>query len=107
MTHPRQRSAEDVLKDVLELTGATMAGLRHHEMGPRANPARRFAVWALNRSSVLSQREVGKMLNVSYAQVTRLLTRLRQARPAEPLAGWMSDWLADEAGKAQVSSAGV
>ena len=40
MTHPRQRSAEDVLKDVLELTGATMAGLIKRCRVTSANGAR-------------------------------------------------------------------
>lgn len=106
-THPRLRDPGEVLEEVLGVTGATLADLKRAEMGPRANPARRFAIWALSRSSVLSQREVGKMLNASYGQVTALLGRLRKRGAPEPLRGWMSDWRAEEAGKAQVSSAGV
>lgn len=103
--HVRHRPTDEVLDQVLKLTGATMADLKRVEMGPRANPERRFAIWALSRSSALNQREVGKVLNVSYDQVTRLLGRLRKHGAKDPVAGWMKDWREQEAG--YVSSAGV
>ena len=103
--YTRQRPAADVLKEVLEISNATLDDLKRREIGPGANPARRFAIWALNRSSELTQREISHMLEVPYHQVTRFLGRLRREHPAEPLAGWVKNWLSREG--TQVSSAGA
>lgn len=104
-SHARNRPTEEVLQEVMALTGATMAELKRTEMGPRANPARRFAIWALCHSGTLSQREVGKVLDASHEQVARLLGRLRKDGANEPMAGWMKEWQARE--EDYVSSAGV
>jgi hypothetical protein len=93
----RLRTADDVLAEVLVLTGARREDLLRSRRGPRANPARRFAIWALNRSSELSQREISTLLRVSFAQVVSLLGRLRHAEAPEPLSAWIRTWLAREA----------
>jgi putative transposase len=103
--HYRQRPVNEVLAEVCELTGAGVAELRQSQQGPGANPPRRFAIWALNRSAAVSQREIARLLKVPYHQVTRLLSRLRKTAPPEPLASWMKDWRGREGD--HVSSAGV
>jgi DNA-directed RNA polymerase specialized sigma24 family protein len=85
-----------VLAEVMRLTGAEAASLRRRVRGAAANPARRFAIWALNRSSELSQREIAQELGVPLSQVVGLLWRLRNGYASEPLYGWMSTWLAGE-----------
>ncbi|MBN2495706.1 MAG: transposase [Deltaproteobacteria bacterium] len=92
----RLRPADEVLADVLAITGVKRADLDKQIRGPRANPARRFAVWALNRSSELSQREIGALLGASYAQVISLLGRLRRGKVQEPLRTWMERWIVSE-----------
>jgi REP element-mobilizing transposase RayT len=94
----RQRLAEEVLADICELTGAMVEELKVRQMGPGANPARRFAVWALNRSAAISQRGIGELLKVPHHQVTRLLGRIRKGGASEPVAGWMNAWLRREGG---------
>ncbi|NMB75944.1 MAG: MarR family transcriptional regulator [Myxococcales bacterium] len=89
----------------MQICGCTIEDLRRRSMGPGANPARRFAIWALNRSSELTQGQIAKALGVQYHQVTRLLGRLRNGGHREPLTGWINLWLAREPKK--VSSAGV
>ncbi|HUU02680.1 MAG TPA: transposase [Myxococcota bacterium] len=91
--HHRQRPVMEVLAEICNLTGATEEELKMKQNGPGANPSRRFAVWALNRSAVISQHGIGKLLNVPYNQVTRLLGRIRKEGASEPVAGWMNTWL--------------
>jgi len=91
--HHRQRPVEEVLAEICNLTGATVEDLKMRQMGPGANPSRRFAVWALNRSAVISQHGIGKLLKVPYSQVTRLLSRIRKEGASEPVVGWMNTWL--------------
>jgi REP element-mobilizing transposase RayT len=92
----RQRPVKEVLAEICDLTGATMKKLKVNQMGPGANPARRFAVWALNRSANISQREISELLAVPYHQVTRLLSRIRAGGLSEPLASWIHAWLGRE-----------
>lgn len=95
-TYSRHRPAADVIQEVLEISNATLDEVQQRKMGPGANPARRFAIWALDHSSELTQREIGRMLNVPYHQVTRLLSRLRKGPVNEPVASWIKKWLSRE-----------
>jgi len=92
-SHPRLRNSDIVLEEICKLCAVTTKGLRKSRKGPGANPERRFAIWALNRSSDLCQREIAKHLNVSYHQVTRLLSRMRKQDPNEPVKRWIDIWL--------------
>ena len=95
-SHHRLRDADDVLEEVFRLCKTDLTELRRAQMGPRANPKRRFAIWALNRSSVLSQREIAKLLNGSLHQVSRLLSRMRHSKPLEPVGKWIDEWTGKE-----------
>lgn len=77
----------DVLAVVVSLTGATLSSIRSTCRGPRANPARRLAVWALAEHARLTHREIGVELSMSMHQVANVLRRLRQ-RPTAELLGW-------------------
>ncbi len=87
---------ERVLARVRDITGASQEDLMCQELGPRANPARRFAIWALYRSSGLTHRELGEILDVPYGQVANLLSRMRRQEVQQPVRGWMDEWLAGE-----------
>ena len=78
------------------MTGANERELRAGKKGRGANPARRFAIWALYRGAGIKQREIAKLLNVTLYQVSKLLSRLRNDDVTEPVAGWMNQWLAEE-----------
>jgi REP element-mobilizing transposase RayT len=71
----RPPSGKEVLAAVCRVTGSSLAELRKAEMGPRANPARRFAVWALARRAGLTYPEIGRMLRMSAQQVANVLKR--------------------------------
>lgn len=96
---PRNRPPEDVLDEVNRITGVDIAELRRKEMGPKANPARRFAIWALYRGTGLTQRQIGKLLHVSHLQVGKLLGRMRKKGLKglkEPIKGWVNNWMERE-----------
>ncbi len=75
---------------ICEITGADMARLRKAERGPRANPERRFAVWALNDRTQMSHGEIGKLLGMSTSQVGHVLRRMSAGK--EQLGAWIDEW---------------
>lgn len=82
-----ERRALSLVGDV---TGTTSAELRRAVCGPGANPARRFAVWALKDRTALTHAEIGSALRMSPQQVAHVLRRLRMG--VEPFRGWSSLW---------------
>jgi hypothetical protein len=64
--------------------------LKEAQRGPRANPGRRFAVWALKHHTLLSHREIGKLLEMTPRQAANTLTRFKDS--AEPFASWIDEW---------------
>jgi hypothetical protein len=96
---PRNRPPKEVIDEVIRITGVSIAELRQKAMGPRANPARRFAIWALYRGAGMTQREISRMLDVSYYQVVKLLGRMRKQglkNMKEPIKGWANSWVERE-----------
>jgi len=82
---------EAVLATVTRLTGEPRERLLERTKGPRANPARRLAAWALRRSTLLSHAEIGELLGMRAPHVASLLRRAGD-NPTEPLAGWLRAW---------------
>jgi hypothetical protein len=89
----RFRSPDEVLEEVCRMTGASIEEIRQTERGPCANPARRFAIWALYRGAGLMHREIAHKLDVPQYQVSRLLSRMRRPGVSQPLRRWMDAWL--------------
>jgi REP element-mobilizing transposase RayT len=84
-----------VLRRVCEITGATRGELRRTVMGPRANPPRRFAVWALAKQTLLTHAEIGKLLDMSTTQVANVLRVARRdvsTLPEEWIVGWRGEF---------------
>ncbi len=79
------------LKDVSVVTSSKPKDLKRSAMGPRANPARRFAVWALWNTRLLTHRQIARTLDMSVNHVSKLLSRLKKDFP-EPLVGWRKAW---------------
>jgi REP element-mobilizing transposase RayT len=80
---------ERLLELVCEATGATLKEITASVMGPRANPARRFAVWALREHTRLKNREIAAHLNMTYNQVSNVLSRFRGG--VEPMSTWIDE----------------
>ncbi len=92
----RYRPPDAVLREACRLTGATVEDLRIATRGRAANPARRFAAWALRRTSLCTYGEVGRLLDMPYNQVVRLLSRIRKGERGPDLTDWIDTWLALE-----------
>jgi hypothetical protein len=75
--------AATLLDAVRRVTGAPLSELKTARQGPRANPARRFAVWALKEHTRLTHREIGVLLDMSVNQVSKVATRFNASN--EPL----------------------
>ncbi len=88
------RIAERVLQEVCELTGASMRELKRREMGPGANPARRFAAWALQRNGDQTYSQISRILEMPYSQVAKLLSKIRRDGAIGQLKEWMERWQA-------------
>ena len=63
-----------------------------NKKGPGANPARRFAIWALAQSGRLTHREIAEVLDVSLSRVGKTLWTLRNQGTREPVRDWMMAW---------------
>ena len=87
-----ERQPMPVLEAVRALTGADLSALQQGGRGPAANPARRFAIWALRRHTDLSQAEIAGLLAMSTRQVQNVELRTRRAA-TEPVAGWIRQWM--------------
>ena len=92
----RFRPPAEVLDEVCRMTGASKEELMRSCRGPGANPARRFAVWALHRGSGLIHRKIAGELDMPTHQVSKLLSRIHREEPLPPLEKWIRVWLAKE-----------
>jgi REP element-mobilizing transposase RayT len=86
----RFMTSDAVLDKVSSLTGVNLQGLRTATFGPRANPARRFAVWALKHGTASTHAEIGRRLNMSANQVAHVLRRLNTEEA--PISVWFAAW---------------
>ena len=75
-----RHDAEAILEVVLQAAACTEVDLLRIEKGPGANPARRFAVLALDRWTQLTQREIGTRLGMTTTQVAKVLERNRSLK---------------------------
>lgn len=82
----RFRSPKAVIAAVRDATGAGNPELMTAVMGPRANPARRFAVFALDRWTELTHGGIGAALDMSVVQVANVLRRFDASEPG--MRGW-------------------
>ena len=78
-----------LLNILTEVTGVSLSGLKKSLRGPQANPARRFAVWAFRRHTLLKNREIGRLLNMSYHQVSNVLSRFENRK--EEMKPWIDE----------------
>jgi hypothetical protein len=88
--HSRFLTMNQVLDKVRAITGESINRLRETEYGPRANPARRFAVWALAKHTQMTHSEIGKTLNMSANQAAHVLRRVKFDE--EPFKHWSGKW---------------
>lgn len=92
----RNHQLEQTLQRIQVLTGANLPELQRPARGRGANPARRFAIWALDRRRGSTHLEISRLLNVSPRQVSRVLGCLRDHPVHEPVRGWMESWISHD-----------
>ena len=86
------RTSEEVLSDVCNMTGTSLQEILKPQKGAGANPARRFATWALRQSTACTQKQIAELLKMPRSQVTSLLQRLRRNQQSADLSNWMKSW---------------
>lgn len=62
---------------ILQVTGMDREGITMSVMGPHANPARRFAVWAFREHTLLKHKEIAEIMKMNYGQVSNVLSRFK------------------------------
>jgi REP element-mobilizing transposase RayT len=87
----------EVLAMVMRITGSELAELKTVTRGPGANPARRFAIWALSHKAGLSHKDIARTLSASPRQVANLLDRVRKFEPKPPLRDWIERFREEDA----------
>lgn len=88
-------SPSAVLAVVADLAQVSPESLRVARRGPRANPARRLAVWGLTQRAGLTHGQAGLELGMSAQQVAHVLRRHRRGGPSTELPGLkaLKDWV--------------
>jgi hypothetical protein len=89
---PETRKPKEVLVEVCKLTGLNLKEILTSRRGKGANPARRFAVWALHQSTTCTQKEIAGTLEMPFSQVTSLLSRFRHREQSVTIRKWMETW---------------
>lgn len=83
--------AEAVLERVEKITGVSRREILTARSGRGANPARRYAVWALAESTRLTCAQIGKELGMTEGHVSKTLRRWRESSGAK-LSSWIAAW---------------
>ena len=65
----------EAIEKICEIADVSHSRLRQSIRGPKGNPERRFAIWALNRGTYLTQSEIGQELGITSAHVAMDLAR--------------------------------
>jgi hypothetical protein len=69
----------------------TRKELRRGMRGPKGNPARRFAVWALGKDTLLTHAELGNLLGMTGASVAKDLAIPH--KDIDAFSDWAEAWL--------------
>jgi REP element-mobilizing transposase RayT len=81
-----------LLDDICQITGAPRDRLKQSIRGRGGNPERRFAAWALHRTTRMTHREIGRLLKMSAVHVAKDIERTT-ANPGI-LEAWFKQWRA-------------
>jgi len=87
------RDPETVIDEVAELAGVAELALLEPTRGRGGNPARRFAVWALRRSTVLTLAAIGERLRMSLQSAAKSDDRVEREATGD-VVRWKAAWLA-------------
>jgi putative transposase len=85
----RFSKSDVVLETVMRISGAKIEDILSVAKGPGANPARRFAIWALAHKAGLSHQDIAAKLCASQNQVAKALARMRNKEKRPPVKEWI------------------
>jgi hypothetical protein len=68
---------EELFEMISQVTGMGRKEITMSAMGPRANPARRFALWALRENTLLKHKEIAALMKMTPSQVSNVLSRFK------------------------------
>ncbi len=107
---PRQKippdiSASKLLEDIGEITGASYVRLQESIRGPKGNPERKFAVWALSTTTSLTHSAIGGLLAMTSAHVSKEINRGLPSRGR--FEKWKEEWLEKYPVKCHLSVSGT
>jgi REP element-mobilizing transposase RayT len=83
------KEPREVLGLVAKICCLPRSSLLKAAKGRGANAPRRFAVWALRESTMLTQREIGKALSMTIRQVESVVARIDVRK--EPMRSWVEE----------------
>jgi hypothetical protein len=92
LKEPERLSTADVIGRVLSITGSSRDALLEGKRGPRANEARRFAVWALVHRNAARHAEAARALKMTVGAVGKASSRVRRTPADSTLGAWMKRW---------------
>ncbi|MDJ0765398.1 MAG: winged helix-turn-helix domain-containing protein [Myxococcota bacterium] len=84
-------SSEEVLREVEEVTGASLEEILTTRRGAAGNPARALAIWWLIHGAGQTNAQLGERLDISPSAVSRILKKYRDA-PSKYLVGKIDRW---------------
>ena len=87
-----QGAPRAVLSKAAAIAGVSVASLLEVRRGPGANPARRFAAWALVRHGGLTHLEAGRHLEMTETATSKVVARAARPAASSPLGAWMKRW---------------
>jgi REP element-mobilizing transposase RayT len=90
----RMLDPNEVLHRVCAIANVPRQQLRDGQKGRGGNPPRRFAVWALDRYTTLSQREIGELVGCRTNHISQMVWRMRRSTTGK-VAAWIELWEAD------------
>ncbi len=86
----KEVTTEKLLKAICRVTGAKRMRLTQSVRGPGGNPERRFAVWAMRKSTFLTHKQIAKLLKMTSDHVARDIRRSRAK--IEDFDKWVGQW---------------
>jgi len=81
---------KEILDNICLVTGANRKRLNQPVRGRGGNPERRFAVFALRETTLMTQSEIGKILKITPAHAAKVLSRM--GKEEGPIEEWMDKW---------------
>ncbi|MDJ0762186.1 MAG: transposase [Myxococcota bacterium] len=82
--------SETIILRICEICGTSQDRLKESIRGPKGNPERKFAVWALRHGTHMTYREIGEVLNMTTDHVAHSVRKM--ASSDKRMEDWKAEW---------------